>query len=130
MGDEEDVLLAVFLTLPNAATFCFGLALFFPGIANATEGLSFEDESARFRVDGLGGGEFLAVFVGRAGEELLAGGGVERLEDGDAAEMVSSMILTSGGMGILCTVLTAFQSTTEINLYSEGCGALQQPGHP
>jgi hypothetical protein len=42
LGDEED---AVLLTLPNGATLCLGLALFFPGIVTATAGRSLEAEA-------------------------------------------------------------------------------------
>lgn len=129
-GDDEDTLPFALLTDPRDAMFCLGLPLLpllVLGIATATGVFSLEKELARPDDAGRGG---VAMPVLAGGEEDLAGGGVGRREAGDAAAMVSSTCLTSGGIGTLNTMLTAFQSTVEIILYSGCRGGLQQPGQP
>jgi hypothetical protein len=132
LGDDEDALPLALLTLPKAATICFGLSFRPLGIVIIPV-LSLENEFARLEVVGRGGVAVPAEFTNVGEVEakgFLAGGGVARLEAGDAAAILSSTCLTSGGIGTLKTVFTAFQSTAEIILNSEGWGALQQPGQP
>lgn len=123
LGDEDNNPLPLaLLTLPRAVAICFGLLFeLFPiaaGNATAVGVFSLENEFVRLGIVDLGG---VAVLVFRVGiGEDLTGGGLGRPAGGGTPEILSSIALTSAGIAMLCATLTAFQSTTDMYLYSEG----------